>query len=109
MRAITLGYSSVEPASSDFRTFAEAFGKISASKFTNVILREGDEVLIDSPGGGGYGPPLERATGLVAKDVSFGAVSVEAARKLYGVVVSGGPGAATVDEAATRALREARP
>ncbi len=94
---------------SDFRTFAEAFGKISASKFTNVILREGDEVLIDSPGGGGYGPPLERATGLVAKDVSFGAVSVEAARKLYGVVVSGGPGAATVDEAATRALREARP
>ena len=40
---------------SEFRTFSEVFGTVSPSKFTNIVLTGGDEVLIDSPGGGGYG------------------------------------------------------
>ena len=33
------------------------------------MLTGGDEVLIDSPGGGGYGEPLERERERVARDV----------------------------------------
>ena len=41
---------------SAFTTFDKAFGTVSATKFTRVVLKEGDEVIIQSPGGGGYEP-----------------------------------------------------
>ena len=68
----------------EFRTFTEAFGTVSASKFTNVVLRGGDEVLIESPGGGGYGDAHERDPERLARDLFEGFVSPEAARALYG-------------------------
>ncbi len=67
-----------------FRTFSEAFGTVSDSKFTRVVLREGDEVMIWSPGGGGYGAPSERGQGDVGRDVRQGWVSRDAARDSYG-------------------------
>lgn len=67
-----------------FRTFPEVFGTVSASKFTNVVLEEGDEVLLDSPGGGGFGDPRERDRESVRCDVEEGLVSEDAARSLYG-------------------------
>ena len=67
----------------EFRTFTDAFGTISPAKFTNVILRAGDEVLLDSPGGGGFGDPRERDPDRLAQDVAEGMVSEEAARTLY--------------------------
>ena len=50
-------------------------------------------VRLDLPGGGGYGPPHERDPELVLADVVDGYVSIEAARRDYGVVVEyvGGP------------------
>jgi len=68
----------------EFRTFPQVFGTVSASKFTNVVLCEGDEVLLDSPGGGGFGDPRERDRGAVARDLSEGLVSRGAALQLYG-------------------------
>ncbi|MEZ5098806.1 MAG: hydantoinase B/oxoprolinase family protein [Thermoleophilia bacterium] len=68
----------------EFRTFSEVYGTRSPSKFTNVTLVEGDEVLIDSPGGGGYGDPGERDPAQVERDVFEGFVSPERARELYG-------------------------
>ena len=62
----------------------------------------GDVVTILTPGGGGYGDPLERPPDLVGADVRFGYVSEEAARRDYGVVLAGG----AVDAAGTEALRE---
>jgi N-methylhydantoinase B len=53
-------------------------------------------------GGGGWGDPLEREAGKVARDVVSGAVTPETARDIYGVVVNGG----TVDEAGTERQRE---
>ena len=47
----------------DFRTFSEVFGTVSPSKFTNIVLTGGDEVLIASPGGGGYGEPARARAG----------------------------------------------
>jgi N-methylhydantoinase B len=67
-----------------FRTFSEVFGTVSPSKFTNIVLTEGDEVLIASPGGGGYGDPRERDRTRMAEDVEQGFVSASAARDIYG-------------------------
>jgi N-methylhydantoinase B len=68
----------------EFRTFPEVYGTVSASKFTNILLKEGDEIMLDAPGGGGFGDPLERDRDAVARDVAEGIVSPEAARDVYG-------------------------
>ena len=68
------------------------------------VLRNGESVISYTPGGGGYGPPREREPALVARDVREGWISVRRAREVYGVAFDTG---GEVDEAATRALREA--
>ena len=66
-------------------------------------LATGDVVMIRSAGGGGYGDPLERDPARVAEDVREGYVSAEAARALYGLVVSS---SGSVDVAATADARK---
>ena len=66
-------------------------------------LATGDVVMIRSAGGGGYGDPLERDPVRVAEDVREGYVSEEAARALYGLVLSAAGG---VDDAATADARK---
>jgi N-methylhydantoinase B len=73
-----------------------------ASKITDVRIASGERVRLETPGGGGFGPPAERAPDKVARDVRLGYVSREAARALYKVVVTE---AGEVDGAATAALR----
>jgi N-methylhydantoinase B/oxoprolinase/acetone carboxylase alpha subunit len=67
----------------EFQRFSEAFGTVSDSKFTRVTLREGDEVILASAGGGGYGNPLERPREQILEDISEGFVSRQAAELLY--------------------------
>lgn len=69
---------------SRFRTFSDAFGTVSDSKFTRVVLKEGDEVMIHSPGGGGYGPPAKRRREAIEHDLRQGWISREAAEEHYG-------------------------
>ena len=57
-----------------------------------------------TPGGGGYGPPLERDPELVLQDVIQGKVSRQRARDAYGVVID--LAAREVNSQATRELRE---
>ena len=59
-------------------------------------------------GGGGWGDPLEREAADVARDVASGAVSVENARELYGVVVNGSGADAAATERQREAIRKAR-
>jgi N-methylhydantoinase B/oxoprolinase/acetone carboxylase alpha subunit len=68
----------------EYRTFSEVYGTVSPAKFTNVILHPGDEVMLDSPGGGGFGDPRDRDPERLAHDVAEGVVSPGAARELYG-------------------------
>jgi N-methylhydantoinase B len=70
---------------------------------------EADErVVLSLPGGGGYGEPSEREPDQVARDVSNGLVSVDRARKVYGVVVKeDGLGSCVSDSEATTNPRTA--
>ena len=60
-----------------------------ASKSTTT-LDPGDVVSVQTPGGGGYGDPLERDPEAVLEDVRDGKVSVSKAEGAYGVVVNDG-------------------
>ncbi len=58
----------------------------------------GDRLIIEMPGGGGYGDPSERAPERVAADVRNEIVSLQAAERDYGVQVDdGGTTARTTD------------
>jgi len=67
----------------------------------------GSVVYIQTGGGGGWGSPLERPAEAVLDDVRNGYVSVEAARRDYGVVLTGAGADLELDIAATRARRAA--
>jgi N-methylhydantoinase B len=68
-------------------------------------LVKGDVLRMETGGGGGYGHPFDRSLDAVLEDVLGGFVSAESAERLYGVVFDG----KRIDEAATQALRAARP
>jgi N-methylhydantoinase B len=68
-----------------------------------VDIRKGDVVVKISSGGGGVGLPTDRPAELVALDVKNEMVSVEGARKIYGVAVD--PVSFAVDGAETKRLR----
>jgi N-methylhydantoinase B/oxoprolinase/acetone carboxylase alpha subunit len=68
-----------------FRPFDEVFGVASPTKFTNVVLRRGDELRYRTPGGAGFGDPRLRDPELVREDVREGYVSAAAAERDYGV------------------------
>ena len=50
----------------------------------NTTLRKGDRLIIETAGGGGFGPPAKRDRGLVARDVAEGLISREEAARIYG-------------------------
>jgi N-methylhydantoinase B len=69
-------------------------------------LPAGQVVRIRTTGGGGWGDPLDRPVGDVARDVEWGKVSVEGAYADYGVVLAVQARRATVDDEATAARRD---
>jgi N-methylhydantoinase B len=65
-----------------------------------------ERVVLSLPGGGGYGDPLEREPGLVARDVADGLVSAKRAREVYNVALTHDRhGNCVVDEEETARLR----
>ena len=69
------------------RRAGEARDEWLGAVFSDVPLASGDVFSRPTAGGGGYGDPLEREPGLVREDVADDYVSIERARKDYGVVV----------------------
>ena len=57
------------------------------SKAQDIPLKPGDRVRVQTPGGGGYGDPMERDHEAVREDVRFGRFSKEQALNLFGVKV----------------------
>lgn len=76
-----------------------------ASKITDVKLKQGRRVRLETPGGGGWGSPFTRDPEHVAHDVRLGYVSASAAREKYHVIVSDD---GALDQKATDALRGGR-
>lgn len=73
------------------------------SKVTDVRIKRGQRIRLETPGGGGFGDPLTRESASVARDVQLGYVSRDAAHRDYGVALAQDGG---VDQSATATLRE---
>ena len=67
----------------------------------SVPVAPGDVVSVRTPGGGGYGDPLERDATHVLNDLLDERISPKAAREVYGVVIRKG----RLDPSATRRMR----
>lgn len=71
---------------------------------SNTAFSEGGRISNLTGGGGGWGDPLKRDPAKVAEDVRQGFVSVEGAKRDYGVILD--EATLAVDEEATTQLRE---
>jgi N-methylhydantoinase B len=69
-------------------------------------VRAGQVIRIRTTGGGGWGDPLDRPYDEVDRDLRWGKVSLEGARRDYGVVATGSKDDPVIDTAASDALRE---
>ena len=77
--------------------------KLPNAKVPAQLLRPNDRVMVRGGGGGGFGSAIKRPAAKVCDDVVQGYVSVEAARRDYGVVVD--PVTLALDVSATEKLR----
>jgi N-methylhydantoinase B len=76
------------------------------SKDQDIRIEAGDSITVMTPGGGGYGDPLERDPALVARDVRRSYYTAEQARAMFGVALD--PVTGSIDQTATARLRSAR-
>jgi len=74
-------------------------------KIDLLAVAKGDEITIQTPGGGGWGHPWDRDPQAVLADVRRGLLSTEAARRDYAVAIVDGGTGPTLDEAGTATLR----
>ena len=68
---------------------AEAFGKVSSSKYSGIRIRPGDRVRLVTPGGGGHGDPRGRSREAVRADLAEGFVSPAQSAAAYGYAGEG--------------------
>lgn len=54
------------------------------SKLHDVRLMKGERIRLETPGGGGYGPPAERRPEAITEDLRLGYITEEGAVKNYG-------------------------
>ena len=71
----------------------------------NLTLNAGETIISYTPGGGGYGSPLERPPSKVREDVLERRISRQRAERVYGVVIREG---GEIDHAATERVRNRR-
>ena len=71
---------------------------------TEVEIPAGGVIRHEMASGAGWGNPLEREPSNVLEDVLDDKVSIDSARNLYGVEISGSP--LSIDAEATMSLRQ---
>jgi len=77
-------------------------GERELGKLDVLEVKRNDTVTIMTPGGGGYGNPLDRPAEAVVADVRLGFITATAAERDYGLVIVDG----AVNEVATAAARK---
>ncbi len=104
-RAVHFGLDGGQPGLRNYALLqSREKGEIEILKIAGLELEPGDRVIAIGGGGGGYGNPKKRDPEAVLKDVKNGYVSVEGARRDYGVVVD--PVTCRIDAEETREMRE---
>jgi N-methylhydantoinase B len=58
---------------------------VSPTKGSRIVIFAGQEITVQSPGGGGYGPPTERDEEMVKADLREGYISRDTAINVYGL------------------------
>jgi N-methylhydantoinase B len=103
--ARAFGFFGGKPGSLNSVSFRFPDGGVRYAKSKEIIrnLPTGAVCRQEAGGGGGYGDPKLRPVAVVLKDVRHGVVSIESARKDYGVWID--PDTMTVDDDKTRNLR----
>ncbi len=92
------------PSAHKFTTRDGIESMLPTMPMTSYIARPGDVLHVTGSGGGGFGDPFAREPERVLDDVREGKVTVEAARRDYGVVLT--PDQSAVDWTATDVLRQ---
>lgn len=93
-------------SSKEWKNAKEQFNTISLGKFSNVTMETGDEMLLVTAGGGGYGDPLERDPQLVLEDYVEELLTADEARDLYAVIID--EARREIDREGTARLRSVR-
>jgi N-methylhydantoinase B len=105
------GGGSAKPNFVQFRTGGETWTPPMRSKMEKQPLHNGDSLQVASPGGGGFGSPLERDLEELERDLNLGYISAATAETIYGAVIAeveelGDRKVYRLDQAASRARRE---
>lgn len=82
------GGGAAEPNLVEFHTGGKTWCPAMRSKHENQPLHAGDGVRACSPGGGGFGDPLERDAADVERDLNLGYISRATAEAAYGAVIA---------------------
>lgn len=93
------------PGEEEWRTAREKFGTRTDGMFSNATIVPGDEILVITANGAGYGDPFERDPARVLADYLEELLSPEQARTVFGVVID--VEQRVVDLAATHQVRQA--
>ncbi len=93
-------------SSKEWKNAKEQFNTISLGKFSNVTMETGDEMLLVTAGGGGYGDPLERDPQLVLEDYVEELLTADEARDFYAVIID--EARREIDREGTARLRSVR-
>ena len=73
-----------------------------------MVITNRDVFAVTWQGGGGWGDPIERELDAVSRDVAAGAVSPEAAKAIYGVIVRNGRVDAEASDGERQSIRSKR-
>ena len=76
------------PRDNAYKTAPEAYGVVCKGKFSDINMKRGHIIRIETSGGGGYGNPQDRDLARIARDVEDGFVSPQRATADYGVRVN---------------------
>lgn len=102
------GGSEALPNKISLQRSGEDITEFSNGKLDSLPLKSGDRLIVETGGGGGYGPATERPVERVLRDVRAGYVSLAAAKQQYGVVIDvRTDGAMVLNIAATEHARKA--